>query len=501
MSSVNERKSGKSFSYEKMLIADTFLIIGCILISFGAGLSFYYTPIAAQDTVTTLAADNNYSNNFTMHLDQGDRLVLGAQPYALANLTLVLESTDSKPILVYMTSEAGALLNLTFVATVSGNYGIVVLENLTTTSNRGLDCDVGIMSILVLGSPARPYLVYGIALILVGLVALLYSRRSGIKSGKLEGWYDRKDYFLPSLLVLSAIGFASLFSMYVALGSDQFGELGNILLVVFSAMNAYSLLVGVITLQGKPLLVFLRALLLSIVAWILSASILIDLLPSVLLEYSYTWDLGLFLRSMQGLSAMDSIFVEVEAILAVVVLVYCLSYRYGRHRIYTYQLDVELVEAGTLSGVAKKLGNSLGKKDLEGFFVKLRSQDLEASVFLYYILLDHINSGTNSFTYHSTIAERREVFSKDIYERDPAQKILQPLGYLKVSGEGRFKTYQLRVDQPIVGKLIALYRSAVSPEEKSNLSRWAGVDQLKQRRMRYSGLLKEGELTKTEDKL
>jgi hypothetical protein len=499
MSSLSERKSRRSISYEKMLVADTFLIIGFILISFGAGLSFYYTPIAAADTGTTLSADNSYSYNFTIHLDQGDRLVLGVQPSTPANLTLVLDGTDSKPILTYMTSEPGSLLNLTFAATIPGNYRIVVLENLTTTSNRGVDCDVGIMSIQVLGGPARPYLVYGIALIIVGLLALLYSRRSGIKTGELEGWYNRRDYVLPSLLVVSTIGFVSLFSTYVALGVDRFGELGDILLVAFSALNAFSLLVGVITLQGKPLLVFLRALLLSIVSWILGASILINLLPSVLLGYSLTWDLSLFLKSMQGLAAMDSIFVEVEAILAIVVLVYCLSYRYGRHQIYTYQLDVELVEAGTLSGVAKKLGTSLGKKDLQGFFEKLRSQDLEASVFLYYILFDHVNSGTNSFTYHRTIAERREVFSKDIYERDPAQKILQPLGYLRVSGEGRFKTFQLRADQPIVSKLIALYRGATSITEKSDLSKWAGVDLLKQRRMRYSGLLKEEESTKTGD--
>jgi hypothetical protein len=139
----------------------------------------------------------------------------------------------------------------------------------------------------------------------------------------------------------------------------------------------------------------------------------------------------------------------------------------------------------------KKLDNSLGKKNLADFFEKLRNQDLEASAFLYFILSDHVNSGINSFTYNSTNSDRREVFSKDIYERDPAQKVLQPLGYLKIFGKGRFKTFQLQVGKPTVNRLIALYRNTASTAEKSRLANWAGVDLLKQRRMRYSGLLKE----------
>jgi hypothetical protein len=143
----------------------------------------------------------------------------------------------------------------------------------------------------------------------------------------------------------------------------------------------------------------------------------------------------------------------------------------------------------------KKLENSLAKKNLEEFFEKLRNHDLEASAFLYFILSDHVNSGTSSFTYHSTISDRREVFSKDIYERDPAQKVLQPLGYLKISGEGRFKKFQLQADKPIVNRLITLYRNTATTAEKSSLAKWAGVDLLRQRRMRYSGLLKEDEST------
>jgi hypothetical protein len=271
--------------------------------------------------------------------------------------------------------------------------------------------------------------------------------------------------------------------------------LGDILLAVFPALNSFSLLVGVITLQGKPLLIFLRGLLLSIATWILSMSVLVYLLPPAFLGYSYTWDLNVFLRSMQGLATLNSVFLEVETILVVLVLAYCLSYRYGRHRIYTYQLDIEVVETGTLSGLMKKLENSLAKKNLEEFFEKLRNHDLEASAFLYFILSDHVNSGTSSFTYHSTISDRREVFSKDIYERDPAQKVLQPLGYLKISGEGRFKKFQLQADKPIVNRLITLYRNTATTAEKSSLAKWAGVDLLRQRRMRYSGLLKEDEST------
>jgi hypothetical protein len=495
MHSVSDRKRGRS-SYEKMLVADTFLIIGCILISFGAGLSVYYAPITAQDTVTPLSIDNNYSNNLTIHLDPGDRLLLGVKPYALANLTLVLDGTDSKPILVYTTSEPGSFLNLTYSATISGSYRIVVLENLTTPSNTGIDCQIEVMSLQILGTPSRPYLVYGILLIIVGLVSLLYSRRSGIRTGELEEWHSTGDYALPSLLIASAIGFASLFTSYAVLGPSPFGSLGDILLIVIPALNVCSLLVGTITLQGRSLHIFLRALLVSIALWILSVSILAYLLPSTLLGYSYTWDLNLFLRAMQGLDTLNSTFIEIETILAIVVLAYCLCYRYGRHRIYTFQLGVESVEAGTLSGTAKKLKNALGKKDLEGFFEKLRNQDLEASVFLYFVMLDHAKSGINSFTYHRTISDRREVFSKDIYERDPAQKVLQPLGYLRVSGEGRFKIFQLRVDNPIVSRLIELYKNAASTMNETSLAKWAGVDLLKQRRMRYSGLLKEDASTK-----
>jgi hypothetical protein len=194
---------------------------------------------------------------------------------------------------------------------------------------------------------------------------------------------------------------------------------------------------------------------------------------------------------MQGLATMSTVFLEVETLLVIIVLAYCLSYRYGRHRIFSYQLETEVVEAGTVGGLMKKLESSLGKKDLEDFFRKLRDRDLEASAFLYFVLSDRVDSGISSFTYHSIISDRREIFSKDIYERDPAQKILQPLGYLKVSGKGRFKTYQLQVDKPIVNRLIALFKNIATTTEKDNLAKWAGVYMLKQRRMRYSGLLKE----------
>jgi hypothetical protein len=491
MSSLSDRRSGRSSSYEKMLVADTFLIIGCILLSFGAGLSFYYIPVTAQDVVAPLAPDNSYSRNFTIHLDQGDALLLGAKPYALANISLVLGNADFKTILVFVSSEPGSFLNFSYTASIAGDYKIVVLENLTVPSNRPVYCEVEVMSVQVLGSPFRPYVIYGVVLVLVGFVSLLYSGRSRVRTPELDEWYDRKDYFLPILLFASTIGFASLFSLYAVLGSNQLGVIGDILLVAFPALNVYSLLVGIITLQGEPLLIFLRTLLLSIVTWISSFSLLVYLLPSILLGYSYTWDLNVFLRSMEGLATMSTVFLEVETLLVIIVLAYCLSYRYGRHRIYSYQLETEVVEAGTVGGLMKKLESSLGKKDLEDFFRKLRDRDLEASAFLYFILSDRVNSGISSFTYHSIISDRREIFSKDIYERDPAQKILQPLGYLKVSGKGRFKTYQLQVDKPIVNRLIALFKNIATTTEKDNLAKWAGVYLLKQRRMRYSGLLKE----------
>jgi hypothetical protein len=491
MSSLSDRRSGRSSSYEKMLVADTFLIIGCILLSFGAGLSFYYIPVAAQDVVAPLALDNGYSKNFTIHLDQGDALLLGAKPYALANISLFLSNANFQPILVFVSSEPGSFLNFSYTASIAGDYKIVVLENLTVPSNSPVYCEVEVMSVQVLGSPLRPYVIYGVALVLVGFVSLLYSRRSRVRTRELDEWYDKKDYFLPILLLASTIGFASLFSLYSVLGSNQLGVIGDILLVTFPALNVYSLLVGIITLQSKPLHIFLRTLLLSIVTWITCFSILVYLLPSILLGYSYTWDLNVFLRSMQGLATLNTVFLEVETLLVIIVLAYCLSYRYGRHRIYSYQLDIQVSETGSLEGLMKKLESTLGKKDLEEFFKKLRDRDLEASALLYFVLSDRVNSGINSFTYHSIISDRREIFSKDIYERDPAQKILQPLGYLKVSGEGRFKTYQLQVDKPIVNRLITLFKNITPTTKKDNVAKWAGVDLLKQRRMRYSGLLKE----------
>jgi hypothetical protein len=488
---MGDASQGRGASYEKMLVADTFLIIGCILLSFGLGLSFYYVPVSAQDSITTLVPSNSYSQNFTVHLDQGDTLVLGVKPYALANISLLLMDAGSQPKVRLQASEAGALLNFTYTAGAGGDYRIQVLENLTDPSNRPVSCQLEAMSVVFFASPARPYVFYGVLVVAFGFASLIFSRRTGVKTKDLGEWFEPRGYILPSVLLVSTIGFALLFSIYILVGSSQLGMIGDLFLVAFSALNIYSLLVGITTLQGKPLMVFLKMLFISIAVWFVTLSLLVILLPSIFLQSTPYWDLGVFLTFMEGLAELSSAFNQVVTLVIILVIAYCLSYRYGKHRIYSHQIDTELVEAGTLKELQRELESAVGKKSLEEFFGKLRDKNLEASVFLFYILSDHVSIRMNSFTYHSIIADRRDVFSKDIYERDPAQAILQPLGFLKVSGKGRFKRYRLRANEPVVNRLITLFKENAQGGGVENLSEWSGVDLLKERRMRYAGQLKD----------
>ena len=491
MASTRSSSVGRSVSYEKMLVADTFLIIGCILLSFGLGLGFYSVPIKAQDSVTTLDSSNTYSQNLLIHLDRGDILVIGVKPYALANVSLLLVDPNSHPIAEYQPTEPGAILNFTYTTTASGEYVVQVLENLTDPANRAVNCQLEAMSIVSLIDPARPYIIYGLILVVVGIVSLLFSRRVSVRTRDPGEWYEPRGYILPSLLLVSTIGFAALFSIYMLNGYTQLGTIGDVLLVAFSALNICALLLGATTLQDKPLMVFLRSLFICIAVWFATLSILVALLPSVFLQSTPYWDLGVFLASMEGLASLNSAFSQIVTLVVILVIAYCLSYRYGKHRIYSYQVEAELVDAGTLRELLRELETAIGRKDLGEFFRKLKDKDLEASVFLFYILSDHANTGTTSFTYHSIISDRRDVFSKDIYERDPAQKTLKPLGFLKVSGAGRFRRHRLQIREPMVNRLINLFKEEVEKGDMDSLSKSAGADLLKERRMRYAGQLKE----------
>jgi hypothetical protein len=490
MTSPGSSSVGQSTSYEKMLVADTFLIIGCILLSFGLGLSFYSVPINAQDSVTTLDSSNAYSLSFPVHLDKGDILVLGVKPYASANVSLLLVDAGSHPIVEYQTSQPGALLNFTYTTVASGEYVIRVLENLTDPSNRAVTCQLEAMSVVSLVSPARPYIFYGVILVAVGVASLLFSKRVGVRVKDPSEWYDSRGYVLPSLLLVSTIGFAALFSIHMLSGSVQLGIVTDLLLVAFSALNICALLLGITTLQDKPLTIFLRLLFICIAVWFAALSILVVLLPSIFLQSAPYWDLGLFLSSVEGIATLNSAFSQIVTLVVIIVIAYCLSYRYGKHRIYSYQVETELVDAGTLKELLRELETALGRKNLQEFFGKLKDKNLEASVFLFYILSDHARTGANSFTYHSIIAGRRDVFSKDIYERDPAQTILKPLGFLKVSGAGRFRRHRLQIREPVVNRLINLFKEAVEKGEMNDVSKWSGVSLLKERRMRYAGQLK-----------
>ncbi|WXG43751.1 MAG: hypothetical protein WED04_06885 [Promethearchaeati archaeon SRVP18_Atabeyarchaeia-1] len=491
MSSPSDVTRGHSAFYEKMLVADAFLIIGCILLSFGLGLSFYRLPISAQDSVDTLATSNGYSQNYTFYLDQADRFVLGVKPYALANVTLILSDPSSLNVVDLQASEAGAFLNFTYLVDAGGEYRLRVFENISNPSNRAVICQLEVMSVVFLANPAMPYVFYGIAAIAIGLTCLLFSKRNFPKTRDPDEWYEPRGYALSAILLVSTVGFAWLFSTGILFGSSQLGVLGDVLLVAFSALNLFSWLVGITTLQSKPLDVFLKVLFMSIAVWLIAVIVLVVLLPSFFLQSTPYWDLGVFLSYVEDLATLNVTFVQVETVAMILVIACCLSYGFGKYRIYSHQINTELLEAGTLRGLMRELEGSLGKRNLEEFFKGLRGKDLEASVFLFYLLSDHLNTGANSFTYHGIIADRRDVFSKDIYERDPAQEILQPLGFLKVSGKGRFKNYRLQINRPIVIRLTSLFRGNVERGEKESLAKWAGADLLKERRMRYAGQLRE----------
>lgn len=494
MTSLSSRKGERGFPYEKVLIADAFLIIGFTLLSFGLGLSFYHVPVVPQDNVTSLIFENSYSQNFSFQLGEGDTLLVGVKSYATANLTLLLtHGVDPQPLLVLMASASSSLVNFSYRATGAGEYKVIVFENLTDPSNRATYCDVEVMSITALSSPVRPYLVYGITLVCAGLISLIYSRKTRVKVSEAKEWSEWRSYALPTVFLVSSIGFALLSSWFITISPSQMGITEDVLLLVFSAANVYSLLVAMTTLQGGSLLVFLRTLLIAIIVWIATVSLLIYLLPSIFASSLYYWDPLVFLKSLQGLANMGSTLFQVETLVIILVIFYCLSFHYGNQRVYSCLLEVQAVEAGTLKGLFRKLESTLRKKNLEEFFNRLREEDLEASVFLFFLLSDHIASGVNSFTYHSAIADRREIFSKDIYERKPVEKVLQPLGYMKVIGEERFKTFKLQTNRPSVSRLVALFKEIGNRGEKEDLARWAGVSLLKERRKKYSGLTKEKE--------
>ncbi|WXG46242.1 MAG: hypothetical protein WED05_06190 [Candidatus Atabeyarchaeum deiterrae] len=474
-----------------MLVADAFFIIGCILLSFGAGFSFYHIPAEAIDDVIPLIVENNYSQNFSTYLSPGDTLSIGVKPYAAANLTLVLLDPGSNPLWSIEANYAGSPLNLTYNADGAGNYMVIVFENLSKSSNKPVYCEVEIMSVLAPSSSIRPYIIYGIVLILIGFASVVYSRKTGVKVKDVEEWHNWRSYFLPSLFLASTIGFALISSTYLSMSYIQVSPMESVILVVFPALNVFTLLFGMGTLQGRPLQIFRKALFVAILAWIIIPSLVMYLIPYVVASNLYNWNPDLFVRSVQSLAGMNSALFGIETLVVIVVIAYGLSLQYSKHRVYGYILEVEAIEPGNLDSLMRRLGSALGKNSLEEFFKKLREQDLETSVFLYFLLSDYVESGVNSFTYHGVIADRRNVFSKDIYERKPAEKILRPLGYLRVIGEDRFKTFSLQTERPSVSRLTALFKSVTKRDGKESIEKWAGVNLLKERRRKYSGLTKE----------
>nr|MDO8099163.1 hypothetical protein [Candidatus Njordarchaeota archaeon] len=495
MTSVSSRKGDRSFPYEKMLMADAFLIVGFTLLSFGLGLSFYHVPVIPQDEAGNyLSLENSYSQNFSFQLEQGDTLLVGVKAYAPVNLTLLLtHDVNPQPLLVLRAGASVSLINFSYRATVAGEYKVIVFENTTDPSNRATYCDFEIMSIVALSSPVRPYPFYGIVLVCAGLLSLVYSKKTGMKVREVEEWFEWSGYILPVVFLISSIGFALLSSWFIVTSPSQIGVVEGVLLVMFSAANVYSLLVAVTTSQGRSLLLFLRSILVASIAWIAIVSLLIYLLPSIISSGLYYWDPSVFLSSLETLANMGSTLFQVESLVAMLVVFYCLSFHYGNQRAFSYLLEVEAVEAGTLKGLSRKLDGALRKKDLEEFFNRLREEDLEASVFLFFLLSDHIASRINSFTYHSAIAERRSIFSKDIYDRKPVEKVLEPLGLMKVIGGERFKTFKLRSNRPNVIRLLNLFKESDNKGEKDKVAEWAGVTLLRERRMKYSGLTREKE--------
>jgi hypothetical protein len=491
---MSSRRANGTPPYEKMLTADALLIIGLILLSFGLGLSFYHVPTVPQDNVTSLIVENGYSQNVSFQLNQGDTLLVGVKPFALANLTLVLtRDSDPKPLLTKKAGSSGSLVNFTYKVNASAEYNVFVIENLTDPSNKPTYCDIEIMSIVTLSSPLRPYVAYGIALVCVSLVSLVYTRKIRVKAKNVEEWSEWRGYVLPVVFLISSIGFALLSSWFIITSPSQLGVVEALLLVVFSAANVYSLLVAVTTSQGKPLLVFQRSLLVAVVVWIATMSLLIYLLPSVVGSGLYYWNPSAFLTSLEGLSNMGATLFQIESLLAILVVFYCLSFHYGNQRAFTYMLEIETVEAGTLKGLSRELESALRKNNLERFFSKLKEVDLESSVFLFFLLSDHTASRVNSFTYHSAIAERRNVFSKDIYERKPVEKVLEPLGLIKIIGGERLKTFKLQTSRPNVVRLVNLFKESEKKGQKDKVSEWAGVNLLRERRMKYSGLTERKE--------
>jgi hypothetical protein len=376
------------------------------------------------------------------------------------------------------------------MATTSGEYRVTVFENLMAPSNRAVYCDVEVMSIITLSYPFRPYLVYGIGLVCAGFASLVYSRRIAVNIRKGAEWSDWRSYSLPTVFLISSIGFALLAAWFIVTNSSQTGAVQGVLLVAFSATNVYSLLVSMTTLRGRSLLFFLRALLIAALVWIATVSLLIYLLPTFLTSSLYNLAPAVFLNSLQALAGIGSTIFQIETLLAILVFLYCMSFHYGNQRAYRHLLDVEAIEAGTLTGLLKKLESALRERNLELFFRMLREKDLESAVLLFFLLSDHVESRANSFTYHGAIMDRRDIFSKDIYERKPVETVLQPLGLVRVTGGERFKAFRLQADRPNTNRLIALFKELTSKGKKDDIAGWAGVHILRERRMKYAGLKK-----------
>jgi len=341
--------------------------------------------------------------------------------------------------------------------------------------------------------PLRPYLIYGITLIIIGLSLTFFIIKNIVLNVK---WRSRPKYQSRELLFIF-ISIAPIPIMIISL--NQFipniisGE--NIQLFILFGCSTISLGTSYYTtglLKNEKLLTYSWIILALSFVWSLFSNLNISTASYQLLNQLNLNDPNEVYVSQYWLARLESVFFQIELFIILIHIFYVFLAAYENIR--SQEQIAVLLEKETkkepFSPVKRKLETLINKKDLNNFFNQLSEVDIEASSIFFCILKESLHEN-KTFTYNIIVNSFHKFFSKNIYERKPVERILKPLNLVTMTG-GKIKYFRLNTHNPYVKKLLDLFKQFENDTEKIHqLMEYAGLNKLKERKEKFTSSVKE----------
>lgn len=470
----------------------TFLV-GGILLTAGMGFSLFNTPIIPlQSGLSYLIFENNYSYNTTITLESGDELTVYARIYEDVNVSLVLRTALGDILAENHSYDSNQLLSINMKVSASDDYVISLYENQSSEYST-----FRLFMIRILSTPIHPYFMFGLALVIPGIIITavglrdIYPKKKYPTSWEILEWYH---IILPisSLATLGAVFF--LFNQ-IPLGF-MFQDWQTILFFsLFTVLHVVLVLLTTSVVKGKSLLFYSWSLLITAIIWSFTANFLLSNGSRTFLPFLDFSDPDTYYLAESWIIHFDAFASQMQLLIILMFTFYAIIGSYENYTAQIYlqsaiPLTPETLKEKGLDELQQKLRTLIKKNKFEGFFRLLRMRDPEASVILYYLLRHHIDENIQTMTLHALLSSHSDILSKTIYERKTVQDILAPLGYVTFE-EGRIRNIKLQVRSSEISRLIRLLRAYIRRETQEKLEEAVGVTELRKRKMKFAGLTRE----------